>query len=505
MEWLLVPLLLISWLAPASPYGQYDEATWTRSTWGEFKLSKTRSQWRVAEDNVVAKHNQILMGLGYDVVSTIGPAPQVPETGNLDDSGSMSDWLKSALEEVFAGEAVLAPVCWSLVEHTWVLVTRDVQNKAKVTSESIKWHLVDSCEHVKDSVLQSYMLESGSGAGLGDNDNLTGFSLREREVGREVTDDEKKAVHLACHRLLKLRHEALVEAIAPVAASFEAIAKAFIAENKKAMRKQPGGRECEDQNKKCEMWADLGECHKNPGYMLVHCSLSCGVCPGADAYKRLGKLLLLPDQIRNLTESSTKGQVEVTSLACPMVPSESYLHLRPGEVQIIKQHAIDIPEDSSQVDKELHEVIGGHCAYLNQGWWTYETCFSSQIRQIHFGQHGELVAENMLGSFVGGMVDRFSAGEMKKMGMGGVGQPVLVQQFEDGSECERDGVVMKRRATLRVACGPQLSEGIGQERARMTMWEPSICDYVFTVFMADMCKLTPLLESVLEQDFWDEL
>ena len=35
---------------------------------------------------------------------------------------------------------------------------------------------------------------------------------------------------------------------------------------------------CEDTNEKCDYWADIGECEANPGYMLINCQLSCGLC-----------------------------------------------------------------------------------------------------------------------------------------------------------------------------------------------------------------------------------
>ena len=31
----------------------------------------------------------------------------------------------------------------------------------------------------------------------------------------------------------------------------------------------------QDDNEKCPGWADVGECAKNPNYMLVYCKKSC--------------------------------------------------------------------------------------------------------------------------------------------------------------------------------------------------------------------------------------
>ncbi|KAK3754197.1 hypothetical protein RRG08_028162 [Elysia crispata] len=40
--------------------------------------------------------------------------------------------------------------------------------------------------------------------------------------------------------------------------------------------------ECKDDNEHCFAWAATNQCHVNPGYMLVKCKKSCGVCKGDD-------------------------------------------------------------------------------------------------------------------------------------------------------------------------------------------------------------------------------
>ena len=34
---------------------------------------------------------------------------------------------------------------------------------------------------------------------------------------------------------------------------------------------------CYDQHIECSQWAHDGECQKNPGYVLIHCPISCHV------------------------------------------------------------------------------------------------------------------------------------------------------------------------------------------------------------------------------------
>ena len=40
------------------------------------------------------------------------------------------------------------------------------------------------------------------------------------------------------------------------------------------------GDSCADNNNNCNYWSNVGECSRNPGYMLHHCKKSCGLCTG---------------------------------------------------------------------------------------------------------------------------------------------------------------------------------------------------------------------------------
>lgn len=40
---------------------------------------------------------------------------------------------------------------------------------------------------------------------------------------------------------------------------------------------------CIDENENCRWWADIGECHNNPNYMLPNCRYSCKQCNDEDA------------------------------------------------------------------------------------------------------------------------------------------------------------------------------------------------------------------------------
>merc|ERR1712232_485452 len=36
---------------------------------------------------------------------------------------------------------------------------------------------------------------------------------------------------------------------------------------------------CADEASNCRVWAEQGECTKNPSYMDLNCKKSCGLCP----------------------------------------------------------------------------------------------------------------------------------------------------------------------------------------------------------------------------------
>ena len=48
------------------------------------------------------------------------------------------------------------------------------------------------------------------------------------------------------------------------------------------------GDKCEDKHIKCNGWAAIGECQKNPRYMLVYCLNACGTCDFVESLPKLG-------------------------------------------------------------------------------------------------------------------------------------------------------------------------------------------------------------------------
>ena len=42
--------------------------------------------------------------------------------------------------------------------------------------------------------------------------------------------------------------------------------------------------DCKNNHLDCDYWAGIGECDKNPSYMLIHCMKSCNVCENQGKY-----------------------------------------------------------------------------------------------------------------------------------------------------------------------------------------------------------------------------
>jgi hypothetical protein len=47
--------------------------------------------------------------------------------------------------------------------------------------------------------------------------------------------------------------------------------------------------DCFDRHESCEVFANQGECTKNPGWMIIHCSVSCDACHLRSSQARCGR------------------------------------------------------------------------------------------------------------------------------------------------------------------------------------------------------------------------
>ncbi|GAB1600374.1 zinc metalloproteinase nas-13-like [Argonauta hians] len=86
---------------------------------------------------------------------------------------------------------------------------------------------------------------------------------------------------------------------------------------------------CKDSHKLCKLWSNLGECSKNPTWMLVNCKLSCKKCkPNGDCkdnhkmcsyWAKVGECKKNPNYMRNNCKLSCKncaGQSQKNEVDC---------------------------------------------------------------------------------------------------------------------------------------------------------------------------------------------
>ena len=51
--------------------------------------------------------------------------------------------------------------------------------------------------------------------------------------------------------------------------------------------------DCVDENGNCQNWANVGECDKNPNYMLEKCKWSCNACASGNDWISFLLLILI--------------------------------------------------------------------------------------------------------------------------------------------------------------------------------------------------------------------
>ena len=78
---------------------------------------------------------------------------------------------------------------------------------------------------------------------------------------------------------------------------------------------------CIDKAAQCELWAEQGECERNPGYMVLNCMRSCDACHLADPETRC-KVGPEDEQIPDVGP----GDVEVSSVALLSCPHHDHIY-----------------------------------------------------------------------------------------------------------------------------------------------------------------------------------
>lgn len=87
---------------------------------------------------------------------------------------------------------------------------------------------------------------------------------------------------------------------------------------------------------------------------------------------------------------------------------------------------------------------------------------------------------------------QFTSDEINKMGISNNSRSFVLEEFTDGEECKDGDKTMLRKSKLQITCALEHQEAAGQE-AHIILFEPNKCEHVFTLFLAEMCEMMPLL------------
>eukprot|EP00803_Ostreobium_quekettii_P004821 evm.model.scf_892.7 EVM.evm.TU.scf_892.7 scf_892:49249-51640(+) len=507
----------------------FDENSWTKSTWKDFKINRPKELWRVSDDPIVSKHLANLQDTGYSFISAQGPQSGLASEGDMWSSedvdarpgSDLEAELLSALNSLAASEAVLDPVCHSIVENTWRAGTAYAHNRQPITEDKVHWRLADVCPKVGEDVLERFALSKGPGQEWTPQ-TAHRYQLDRRRQGQPVTANEVKAVQLSCERLVKIRKDEFTKALYGGLVQYAAAVSAIVDRQDKGKSLESGSgedetegsseeepaqeEECVDRHQKCEKWADEGECQKNPNYMVGdskgyvgNCRLSCGVCEPSTNIQRFGNLYLKRDEAHNLTQIGADLLKDAKMKACPEIstslprPPQRIL-LRPNQLHIIRMSAVSPPPpDASAVATALYNDLGGHCLYLNQGWWTYEVCFMTKIRQLHLDNSGGIATEHLIGSYREEALGKpgllkIGEDEMSELGLPGQARSYVRHIYDGGAECTVNGKSVQRKAEVRIACSPRSATALAVK-------ETSECEYMFTILVPGLCQLEDYQED----------
>ena len=121
----------------------FDEYVWTKGTWSEFKLQRTRDRWRVEDNPLVRQQTQALRERSCDFISTLGPG--APSEDNPASSSDEQDLIVALVDRVVAGATIFGSVCASAVEGGWKAVEASVTEKELPSLEGIRVLLSNVC------------------------------------------------------------------------------------------------------------------------------------------------------------------------------------------------------------------------------------------------------------------------------------------------------------------------------------------------------------------------
>jgi len=163
---------------------------------------------------------------------------------------------------------------------------------------------------------------------------------------------------------------------------------------KKAWTKPPAVDGCTDKDERCEFWAEIGECDKNPGFMRQSCAASCGTCKEAmmpyeeRCLKRFAKEMSIdvvkPHQLHRIMRAALEDKEVPGTLLHedpPVIHFESFIsateadqliELGHGGAGYEKSSTVGAEEDDGTLKKVFHSARTS-----SNNWCNQEPCKSN--------------------------------------------------------------------------------------------------------------------------------
>ena len=139
----------------------------------------------------------------------------------------------------------------------------------------------------------------------------------------------------------------------------------------------------------------------------------------------------------------------------------------------------DLDPESATDAVTLLTPLKSRCLGLVDGWWTYEFCHESHVRQFHADASGVVMQEFVLGRYGAMWTQTVTASGTPPVSTDDDGRPFLQQRFDGGSECPDTG--LPRSTLVRFYCAPQSAPHIHKVR------EIAICQYMLIVHSPHLC------------------
>ena len=199
------------------------------------------------------------------------------------------------------------------------------------------------------------------------------------------------------------------------------------------------------------------------------------------------KVELLPEPVKDSPDllASLSNESSETLVLRPPGTDKKYICNIPmsqnSNADSLPANDLEVGNSTATVDAALKalEKWTSKCLLMVVGWWMYDFCHMSHVRQYHQSQfNGPTEVEFFLGHFVTDEAIQSARIE------GGDNENYLSMHIQDGTLCDVTG--NPREAEVHYICPPS-----DREVTRLVqVKETSTCKYLITVYAGDLCHLS---------------